>query len=490
MSTAEKAANRRAPPADRPHLRQIQGTSSQRSAFSVLRRTGPWRDALRRRMLALADGTGVLLAVVLSYRLTDGPTSHVFWAAVLLPLWLVLAKLNGLYDRDHRALRHLTTDEIPALMTWALIGTALLMAMLSLLSSAPVVTPSAVGLCVAVITVVPVLRAAVRWLWRRTVPAERVVIVGRGPLEQATRRKLELFGDMHMNIVRTIAEDELQQRGEIAVALVEAGRHDRIERIILASQTIDEHLIAELVSVARAGSIKLSVVPPARGMFGTAVRLGHVADLPLIEYSTWDVGRSTMLLKRVADVVVAAVTLCILAPLLAVIAVAIRLDSAGPSFFRQTRAGMHGAPFRILKFRTMTSDAEQRLHEVVQLDALASPSFKTENDPRITRLGRILRRTSLDELPQLLNILRGHMSLVGPRPEQIEVVDRYEDEHRFRLSVRPGLTGPMQVYGRGALRFDERLAVERDYLENYSLGRDVRILLLTASAVVGGGGAY
>jgi lipopolysaccharide/colanic/teichoic acid biosynthesis glycosyltransferase len=116
--------------------------------------------------------------------------------------------------------------------------------------------------------------------------------------------------------------------------------------------------------------------------------------------------------------------------------------------------------------------------------------FKLVQDPRVTRIGRFLRRTSLDELPQLLNVLRGDMSLVGPRPEQIELVERYRPEHVFRLTVKPGLTGPMQVYGRGELTFDERLAVERDYIENLSLGRDLRILALTLTAVVGGRGAY
>jgi lipopolysaccharide/colanic/teichoic acid biosynthesis glycosyltransferase len=158
--------------------------------------------------------------------------------------------------------------------------------------------------------------------------------------------------------------------------------------------------------------------------------------------------------------------------------------------FTQLRAGIGGRPFRMLKFRTMVSDAELRLSEVVDLEALADPMFKLRNDPRITRLGRLLRRLSLDELPQLVNVLRGEMSLVGPRPEQLALVERYAAEHRFRLAVKPGLTGPMQVYGRGELRFDERLAVEREYVENMSLGRDLRILFLTVAAVFRGKGAF
>jgi lipopolysaccharide/colanic/teichoic acid biosynthesis glycosyltransferase len=144
----------------------------------------------------------------------------------------------------------------------------------------------------------------------------------------------------------------------------------------------------------------------------------------------------------------------------------------------------------MLKFRTMVREAEARLPDLVALDRLPDPMFKLRDDPRVTRVGRVLRRTSLDELPQLVNVLRGDMSLVGPRPEQVELVDRYEPEHRFRLLVRPGLTGPMQVFGRGELTFEERLAVEREYIENLSLGRDARILALTVSAVVHGKGAF
>ena len=125
----------------------------------------------------------------------------------------------------------------------------------------------------------------------------------------------------------------------------------------------------------------------------------------------------------------------------------------------------------------------------IKLDELPEPAFKLADDPRVTRVGRVLRRWSLDELPQFYNVLRGDMSLVGPRPEQIEVVARYRPEHRFRLKVKPGLTGPMQVFGRGALSFEERLSVEREYVENVSLRRDFRLLALTGAAVLAGRGA-
>jgi lipopolysaccharide/colanic/teichoic acid biosynthesis glycosyltransferase len=182
--------------------------------------------------------------------------------------------------------------------------------------------------------------------------------------------------------------------------------------------------------------------------------------------------------------------LIVCAPLLPIIALAIKLESRGPLLFVQTRAGLRGMPFRVYKFRTMHKGADRMLEQLVRLDELPEPVFKFKSDPRVTRVGRVLRRLSLDELPQLVNVLKGEMSIVGPRPEQIELVRRYRPEHRFRLAVKPGITGSMQVFGRGALTFSERLAVELDYVENLSLSRDLRILLQTLPATFRGTGAY
>jgi len=144
----------------------------------------------------------------------------------------------------------------------------------------------------------------------------------------------------------------------------------------------------------------------------------------------------------------------------------------------------------MLKFRTMVADAEKLLPQLIELDRLSEPVFKLRHDPRVTRVGRLLRRASLDELPQFWNVLRGDMSLVGPRPEEEQIVARYKPEHLVRLQVKPGLTGPMQVSGRGSLSLDERLAVEREYIENLSIGRDLRILAMTGTALISGRGAF
>jgi exopolysaccharide biosynthesis polyprenyl glycosylphosphotransferase len=263
-----------------------------------------------------------------------------------------------------------------------------------------------------------------------------------------------------------------------------------LDRVIVASERIDPEFIGQLAGVCRTEHAKLNVVSPLRGRAGAVPRLSEVADLPILEYDTRDPSRSTILIKRAFDLVFASAGLLVLAPLFPLVLAAIKLDSRGPAIFVQLRAGRLGVPFRMYKLRTMTVDAERELEELVSLDALAEPMFKLRADPRVTRVGRFLRRFSLDELPQLVNVLRGQMSIVGPRPEQIEVVQRYRPEHRFRLDVKPGMTGPMQVYGRGDLAFAERLAVELDYVENPSLGRDLRILLQTIPAALRGRGAY
>jgi exopolysaccharide biosynthesis polyprenyl glycosylphosphotransferase len=437
------------------------------------RRPRFWRDALRRRLLAVAD----LIAAVAASIVVASSTADAFWALVLLPVWIVLAKLIGLYDRDHAAIRHLTIDELPAIAAWAGAGVAML-ALILPQTPAGDVDPAAALVGWLVATVVALVgRGGARWLWRRMTPPELTAVLGAGDLAEMIRRKLELFPDMHLHLV-----DDRTSRafGDLVT---------EVDRVIFASDVMEPGEVGGLVAECRERQVKLSVISPLHGRAGP-VRLSRVADLPVLEYETWDPSRSTAMIKRGFDIVVSSAGLLVTAPLFPVIALAIRLDSKGPVFFSQARAGLDGRPFEMHKFRTMVADAEDRLGDVVRLDDLREPVFKLSEDPRVTRVGRILRRLSLDELPQLWNVLRGEMSIVGPRPEQIELVERYRPEHRFRLSVKPGITGPMQVFGRGDLSFHERLAVELDYIENVSLSRDLRIIAETLPVTLRGSGAY
>jgi exopolysaccharide biosynthesis polyprenyl glycosylphosphotransferase len=443
-----------------------------------------WRDARRRRLLALADVGAAIVATAV----TIVPATGTLWGFLFVPLWPLLAKLFGLYDRDHRALRHLTADEVPSILAWVALTATLVVLLLSLTPVGLLGLGIGIALFAAASAAAIGFRALTRWLWWKLTPPERVGLVGDGPVMASLQRKIELFREMHLELaaVREIAalgsgREREHELGELT---------DRVDRIVVAATGVEADLIGYLKDLCHARQVKISVVSPLRGKALPSERFVQLADLPILEYNTWDPSRSSLLIRRLLDVAAAAVGLLLFAPFAIVIAVAIKLDSPGPVLFSQIRAGLGGRPFRMYKLRTMKVDAEAKLDELVDIGQLDEPAFKLRNDPRVTRVGALLRRFSIDEVPQLVNVLVGEMSIVGPRPEQVEVVERYTDAERVRLSVKPGVTGPMQVLGRGELTFSERLAVEIQYIENPSLGQDLRILIHTLPAVVRGTGAF
>ncbi|MBA2298631.1 MAG: exopolysaccharide biosynthesis polyprenyl glycosylphosphotransferase [Actinobacteria bacterium] len=442
-----------------------------------------WRYALRRRMLACADIGAAFSASLAIPAIGSGDAAQLLWSLAFLPVWILAAKVLALYDRDERALRHLTVDEIPLLVLWSLIGTSGLALFLELAPANRLSSSSAVITGVTAAAAVFLLRAFARWTWRATTPPERVAIIGTAQAADVLRRKLELFPDLHMTIVAAHDPDSVDE------IVRDPDTFATVDRLCFAPATLDDDLLRVVFELTRVFGLKLSIIPPCPAAFGAAARLNHLAELPVLEFKT-GLSRSTLLLKRSLDLGISAVTLIALLPVFAIIALAIKLTSRGPVLFKQLRAGQHGRPFRVLKFRTMVRDAEQLLGGLVPFDLLTEPMFKLPNDPRVTRLGRLLRRWSLDELPQFINVLWGEMSLVGPRPEEVGLVERYTPDARVRLDVKPGLTGPMQVYGRGQLTFAERLAVERDYVENLSIGRDLRIMGMTLGVILGRRGAY
>jgi exopolysaccharide biosynthesis polyprenyl glycosylphosphotransferase len=467
MSDIETAA----PPSER----------SKSSAGSRRLVAGYSSDALLHRMLAAADTLTIVAAAVIVGLWGTGANAA-FLLVLSAPIWIVVGKLVGLYDRDHRTLRHLTVEELPWIFVWALGGTAILTFLLAPFPTLDLSSNDRLLVWGSVLVLGFLFRGTARIAWRRITPAERILIVGEGPLADAVARKLELFPDIHATIAGSISScNALPDR---------LNELEAVDRVVVACMELSENLLEGLLPVCRMRGVKLTVVPPTRGIFGTATHLGHVADLPLLDYNTWYVSPSTLALKRIFDVALSTIGLVLFAPLFVLIALAIVVDNGLPVLFRQLRAGENSRAFRIFKFRTMVRGAEAMLPELVSLDELSDPMFKLKSDPRVTRIGRFLRKTSLDELPQLLNVLVGEMSIVGPRPELVDLVERYAPEHEVRLRVKPGITGPWQVYGRSELTFDEVLAVEREYVENLSLGRDLRIILMTLPAVFGRRGAY
>jgi exopolysaccharide biosynthesis polyprenyl glycosylphosphotransferase len=456
----------------------------------VSRQHRAWKDVLRRRLLAAADVLAVIVAAVATG--LTGTEHSTLWVLATLPAWILLAKVNGLYDRDHVRLRHQTVDDLSPIFHWVTIASGATLLLVALLLGEHMSAQDALLLWGTAFAAAFALRSLARLAWRALVAPERGLVVGSGALAAALARKLALESGHHLVLAGRLPLHTVSGAGATeALDQLERGVEEgHYERVILALEDLDETTLSRVVAACRASGVKFSVAPPLHAMLGTAVELNHLAELPLIEFRTWDPSWSTMLIKRTIDVVVAGVLLLLTAPLMLAAVVAIRVETPGSPLFRQRRAGRGGAPFEMLKLRTMVADAERLLPDVIDVEGLDEPVFKLTADPRVTPVGRVLRRISVDELPQLVNVLRGEMSLVGPRPEEVWLTRRYTSAEQFRFSVRPGITGPMQVHGRGELSFQERIAVEREYIENYSLRKDLDILLRTGPAIFAGIGAY
>jgi exopolysaccharide biosynthesis polyprenyl glycosylphosphotransferase len=239
-----------------------------------------------------------------------------------------------------------------------------------------------------------------------------------------------------------------------------------------------------------ARNIGLIMAPALTDIAGPRIHTQQVAGLPLIHVTTPTLEAGQRVAKRLFDLFAAGILLLLVSPAMILVAALIKMDSAGPVFFRQERVGMEGNHFYMLKFRSMVIDAETRLAELARKNEGSGPLFKMKNDPRVTRIGAVLRRFSIDELPQLLNVLSGSMSLVGPRPPLPREVEAYESDVRRRLLVKPGLTGLWQVSGRSNLSWQDSVRLDLYYVENWSLAGDLVIILRTVRAVFGSAGAY
>jgi exopolysaccharide biosynthesis polyprenyl glycosylphosphotransferase len=259
---------------------------------------------------------------------------------------------------------------------------------------------------------------------------------------------------------------------------------------VLACPEMSGIRLRELAWALEESGTDLCVAPALLDVAGPRTTIRPVAGLPLLQVDHPELTGGRQVIKSVFDRLVAGLALAVLSPLFVVIAAAIRLDDQGPVFFIQTRVGRDGQTFRLFKFRTMVVDAEQRKLELERLNEGAGVLFKMRKDPRVTKVGARLRRWSLDELPQLFNVLLGDMSLVGPRPALPREVALYGDHMRRRLVVKPGLSGLWQVSGRSGLSWEEAMRLDLRYVDNWSIVLDMQILWKTFSAVIHGSGAY
>jgi exopolysaccharide biosynthesis polyprenyl glycosylphosphotransferase len=260
--------------------------------------------------------------------------------------------------------------------------------------------------------------------------------------------------------------------------------------VIVALDPEDFARLAAVTEILLADGVPFRLVPSLFEHGYRAAKVNGFDELPLVDMVVDPFDQVQLAVKRACDVVGAVVALALMSPVLVTAAMAVKVTSPGPVFFRQERVGRNGRHFPMLKFRTMVKDAEERLVELEGRNEAESPLFKIRADPRLTRVGAFLRTWSLDEFPQFFNVLRGEMSVVGPRPPLPREVERYDTHHHCRLKVKPGITGPWQVSGRSGLGFDDMVRLDRSYIENWSLSLDLSIVLKTFRAVLGRRGAY
>jgi exopolysaccharide biosynthesis polyprenyl glycosylphosphotransferase len=451
-----------------------------------------WRDAFLRRALALADviACGGALAIFGAVYGHGVDLPGVLAAFAIVPI----AKMMGRYDRDELLLRKSTLDEFPRLLALACAFVLVWTVLVMLLTVRPHSEAGQIAFLWAVNAALLTLsRETARALVRGSAPAERAMIIGNARPRQRLAHSLasdpgariEIVGfmplederraDLGVDIERRRSARRLQDLAQIVEEL-------EVERVFIALSNHDGDTMLDVISLAVAAGVKISIVPSLMEVVGSAVEFDHVGGVTLLGLRRPGLSRSSRVIKRTADVIGSGLLLLMLSPVLAATAIAIRLDSDGPVFFSQLRVGRYGKAFRIIKFRSMLDGAESQRAALESLNESVG-LFKMTSDPRVTRIGRLIRKASIDELPQLFNVLRGDMSLVGPRPLIPEEDALIEGHHRSRLQLAPGMTGPWQVLGPSRPPLAEMAKTDYLYAANWSLWSDIKIMLRTVAHV-------
>lgn len=456
----------------------------------------------RARTLGIAAAVSDLILLVAAYFGAYELRYHMGWLPgvlawdryLLLPLlavptWLLFGMLTGLYRGERR---RFSREAIS--LFWVAVGTGLVLAAAAFLlkqqhhSRPLVVLYLAFAFCQAL-----VLRASIRLIRaRRGLTKRRSVVVGGGEqMEEVCRaldrhREVELVGALTLpgelppagvRHLGPIQEAERILRAEVVdeVVFVIPGTHlAQVEQAFIAAEDL-----------GLATKLSLGFLPARK----SRIDYEELGGTPFLGFTTAPTHPISLAAKRAFDLLVSLIALLVCSPLFALIALAIKIDSPGPVFFGQVRSGLNGRRFTLWKFRSMVVDAEAHLAKLREKNEMSGPVFKMKDDPRVTRVGRFLRKTSLDELPQFWNVLMGQMSVVGPRPPLPSEVDRYERWHRRRLSVKPGITCIWQVSGRNEIDFEDWMKLDLAYIDQWSLWLDLKIVLRTIPAVLFGRGA-
>jgi exopolysaccharide biosynthesis polyprenyl glycosylphosphotransferase len=454
-------------------------------------------DYYLRRLLALGDIVAIVLALTAAPAVTAGdPDHHLLMGLVLLPAWLLMFKCYRLYEHDAKRLAHTTIDDIPGLFHAVLLGGVLMWLFFRVAPGGKLTFVTLLLFSLLVVGICLAVRFTTRVAVKRLFAPERVLLIGTGEATDMLVESLLADSRCHVEVVgRLIASPQERSDGALpllgrldAAGLPRTLSEHRVSRVLVANGVLDQDQLTEILRECKPLSVKVSLLPGGFGVMGPSVEVEDIRGLTMFGINPPVLPRSSRWAKRGFDIIGAALALLACFPLLALLAPLVRLDSPGPVLFRQDRIGHNGRRFKLLKLRTMEKDAERRRAEL--LAQSKDPGWlHLEHDPRITRVGRLLRLTSLDELPQLWNVLRGEMSLVGPRPLVPEEDKMVQAWARGRLDLTPGITGLWQVLGRTSIPFEEMVKLDYLYVTNWSLWGDVRLILRTLPMVLRRSGA-
>lgn len=439
------------------------------------------RESIFRRSLALADvlAAGLALLVVATL-LGDDQLAPL--ALLALPLIVVVGKANGLYDRDELVINKTTLDQAPQLFQCVTLYTLVFVLLQDQFVDGVLGAGQELALWATLFLSLIFTRRLARHVARRLTGAERCLFVGTDTSYARLASKLK--GSSRATLVGRMTLTGDADIDETFLVAGAAQLHHLIEdldvhRVIIEPSESLPQITLDFVREAKATSVRVSILPRILEVVGSAIEVDDVNGLTLLGVRRFGLSRTSTVLKRSLDVTGATLGLIATAPFLALAAILIKLDSPGSVFFRQHRVGREGQPFEMLKFRTMVADAEGQRSALQDSNEAGVGLFKMTDDPRITRVGDWLRRTSLDELPQLFNVLRGEMSLVGPRPLLADEDAQIIGLDRRRLQLTPGMTGHWQIAGSSRVPLSEMAKLDYLYVSGWSLWTDGKILLRT-----------
>jgi exopolysaccharide biosynthesis polyprenyl glycosylphosphotransferase len=405
----------------------------------------------------------------------------------------------GLYKAPSSSLRGSSIDDFSRGVMALSIGSWLLAITLLFIQQLGAPLASLAVFWAIACLMVPVSRWAAReTVWRRATFEERVLIVGAGTVGHTVAAKISKHPEYRIKLLGFLDNGEPMPNGsgpEVPVLgmlqdLESILEESNVNRVILAFSQARHQEFLTIARICAEHNVRVNIVPRLFEVLSSRAGVDDLEGIPLLDVAQVELSQVNMFVKRTFDIVVGGLLTILCAPLFLVVAIAIKIDSHGPIFFRQERMGRNGKVFRIFKFRSMVAGADTLREELADQNEYSGPMFKMKEDPRVTRVGAWLRRGSIDELPQLFNVLKGDMSLVGPRPLWVEEAEQCRGWTKKRLHITPGITGLWQVMGRNDIPFDEMVKLDYFYVTGWSLGWDIRLLFETVPAVLGRRGAY